>query len=229
MSKNLLFKTIFLLLFCILPLTGCIRVNEEIWINQDNSGKLLISIGVSEQLLALAQNNNSQGNIIDKIPGEINQNLSPSNPFIKNINIQDEIKDGYKYKTYTADITDLEKFFQTGENNTYSISEMDNGDLLFKQTIPKVDNVAPNSPNDLGTNLAKAAFAGDYFKVIIHVNDVVNTNGTLNSDKNIVEWDIPILDLANSTTSTELSIEYKVPWYISVWKFCLSIFSPQNK
>jgi hypothetical protein len=216
MKKYPVFRNIFLLFICIISLTGCIRVSEEIWINSDNSGKIVFSIGISEQLLALAQNNNFQANIEDKIPGGLNQNLASSNPLVKNLSIQDENKEDYKYKTYSADITDLEKFFNTGGNTPYSISKLDNGNLLFKQVISVPDNPVPNSSNDIGSNLVKAAFAGDYLKVIVHVNDVVKTNGNLNKENNTVEWDIPIINLANNNQPTDLTIEYKapIPWYI---------------
>ena len=54
--KSIISKTLFATLAAmLLTLTGCIDIKQDVWINEDGSGKFVFDVGISKQMKAMME------------------------------------------------------------------------------------------------------------------------------------------------------------------------------
>lgn len=143
LSKKTL--TVILALLCVPVLSGCIKAEEAIWLNPDGSGRIELAIGVSEQLLALSED--TSGGVEEIFGAELlglGGNEGSQNPYIKDLESKEYNQDDFKYLAVSSDLTDVEKAFAHGGGNEFlSLTRLENGNMLLKQTF------SPNSETEI--------------------------------------------------------------------------------
>ncbi len=196
----------------LLLLTGCFQVTEEYWVNADGSGKMHFEIGVSEALLSMGESNPIDGSQIFSDEG-----LDAQNPYLKNIKTSENSNNGMHYYVMDADITDFNRVFESSSAQESGfqakVEKLANGNYLFKRTM---DLATLNAGQDasLGltdgtdmTNMVAAMFSDKFWIVRLHVDNVVNTNGTLDKENKLVEWKVPFSQVIGGKDTIEMTAE----------------------
>lgn len=188
-----------------LLLAGCFSIDQEMWINADESGKMKMDMGMSEALLSMAGDQASTNPVQD-----MEKELSP-NPNIKNIKADEYSKDGMKHFVIQFDIVNFNKFIDeeskksTNTDMAMTIKKLDNGNYLFVQKLNMGDAAGGADMSALG------GVGGDmdnlFWTITMHVPSVVNTNGEKKGSDTVV-WKIPVKDLLSGKAPAELSLEY---------------------
>ncbi len=204
----------------LLLLSGCFQVTEEYWVNTDGSGKMHFEVGVSEALLSMGESNP-----IDSSQIFSEQGLDSQNPYLKNIKTSENSADGMHFYVLDADITDFSKVSENGAESGFQIQveKLANGNYLFKRTMDLATlNAAQADPSlDMGdenmADLVEAMFSDKYWVIRLHVNNVVNTNGTLDKEKQLVEWKVPLSQLMSGKETIEMTAEISMGPSISLY------------
>ncbi len=207
LNKALLFLVLGAML---LLLSGCFQVTEEYWVNADGSGKMHFELGVSEALLAMGENSSVDGSQLFT-----EQGLDAQNPYLKNVKTSESSDNGMRTYIIDADVTDFSKVFETGSEPSgfqVQVEKLDNGNYLFKRTMDLAtlnagQDASLNAEGTDMTGLVAAMFSDKYWVIRLHVNNVVNTNGTLDKEKQLVEWKIPLSQVISGKDTIEMTAE----------------------
>ncbi len=195
----------------LLLLTGCFQVTEEYWVNTDGSGKMHFELGVSEALLSMGDSNPIDGSQLFTEEG-----LDAQNPYLKNVKTSENSNNGMHYYVIDADITDFSKVFESATAESgfqIQVEKLANGNYQFKRTMDLATmNAGQDASLGLGddadmTNMVAAMFSDKYWIVRLHVDNVVNTNGTLDKENKLVEWKVPFSQVIGGKDTIEMTAE----------------------
>jgi hypothetical protein len=216
MKHKGLFTILTLAMFAIL-LTGCVNIRQEIWVNADYTGKVSLEMSISEALITAA-------NAID---GTIGTSLDPrtqadqdfgANQFVQNYAYQDYSDGTNHFFTTTFEIIDFKAFLETVNNDLVDItlSELENGNLGYSQMLVYNTGVEEfTTSSDILKKAYEAAKASAMksttWQVILHLPNVVSTNGTQSENVEGILWSYPMSTVASANPPLELKAEYRKP------------------
>lgn len=129
-----------------LAATGCVKFKQAWTINPDNSGKMVMSFGVSEQMLAMAGDQDPFADLddpADMMDEEDNGWVAFTKPEIKTVN-------GFKYATFTGYFDDINQvtFSGDGGNGEMEDSSYTLADGTFTVTNGMLGQVIATMAND---------------------------------------------------------------------------------
>lgn len=196
---------IMVILSMALLLSGCINIAQEYWLNADGSAKISIDMGVSESLLSMSGGTSSSP--LDQMKADLD---SKTNPLIKNVQGREYTEKDMRHYAVTFEVTKFDEFVaqqKKSGDETFDITleKKSNGNIVFKQTL-KMDS---SNTGMTGTDAKQleSAFKDMYWSVVVHVPEVVSTDGT-KKDGGTVEWKIPMAEIFSGKTNRVLTVEY---------------------
>ena len=98
------------------------------------------------------------------------------------------------------------------------IDKLPDGDYTFRMSLERGQKKpAPNPQMDrLAEQMAERMFAGRFWTVTLHAPKIAETNGQVNATSNLVEWKIPMTQIASEKTPyKELTARVEMPSIVS--------------
>lgn len=189
----------------LLLIAGCINYDQQMELNTNGSGKLIMHYSMAQQLVSMMQMGGAAG-------GEKDQQM----PFkVK----EDEVKadltaPGVKVEKFESKTEGDQQHFYvhisfdkvTNLNNTKTFKEMpiswkeENGTVTFSQVLKaKKKEAAPSGDEAMGKQMAQAMFGNAAFKYSVKLPSKAlpspATNGTISEDGKSVSWSFPLVEL----------------------------------
>ncbi len=191
-----------------LLLGGCINIQQEYWLKADGSATVNMDIGMSEALLAMGS---TSGAATTSPFDDLKKQFSASNPKIRNVQIKEYTRDDLTHFSVTFDTPDFQDFLKS--QNTSSNSEFNinltrtaSGNLIFKQ-VTELDTGGASVSNGFDSKTMAPMFKDMFWTVIVHVPQVVSSNG-IRMDDSTVQWKIPMADVFAGKAPAQLTLEY---------------------
>ncbi|MFP6872998.1 MAG: hypothetical protein VCA55_05750, partial [Verrucomicrobiales bacterium] len=111
-----------------LLLTSCIDVKQDIWINADGSGRLILDMGISKQALEMLNSlsqlggeDAGEGNPLTQDPEKTASDLRKSE-YVTDVKWAEKEDEKYKRQIYTVEISDITRIGEIMEENPLSSS-----------------------------------------------------------------------------------------------------------
>ena len=231
-----------LLLLPALLLSGCIDFAQSLWVNEDGSGRMQLTIGLSEQLMKVTGALKADKDLCSEFYRD-KDHLSQQ-PGIRTVEMKHQLEAGIYYCILDISVDDFQKLNllqgealkdsqATREKQDYDANfelkrKDDTGTFtqLIRNRIAERKRNPDTSIDAQAEHIAKTLLAqmvtGKYWVVTLHAPVITKTNGKLSEDKKTVTWKIPFYDLFISEDyQLEMQAEFiiKLPWYKKVWKW----------
>ncbi len=217
-------------------LSGCMNVREEVWINADNTARMAVDYGLSEEMMK-----SLEGFASTPAPGEPTPTPDPSmqNPaeesfkefresaYITDFKTREYVDEKEKMRHFVAEftVTDFKAFVEernkrsaSNKSNSsqvfYKLEELDNGNMRYTQTFEAQKETSP-------MQIPASVFSGMYYDLVVHVPKVVDSNGKVES--NTVTWHMEMGELISNKQDIVCTVEYSkasgllgLPWWVGV-------------
>ena len=232
MQRRLLTLTL-LLVACTL-LSGCFEFKQEFWINPDGSGRVLMDIGIQQMGDANQGERKQGGSEFEKKMQEAKERLS-KDPNIKSVKMSQETRDRMLHTVFDIECKDLTKFSESMRENvkksaptgqagqaqdsmTPVIEKLPNGDYAFRMSLERGQKKPTSNQqmNRLAEQIVERMFAGRFWIVTLHAPKITETNGQVNATSNLVEWKLPMTQVASEKLPyKELTARVQMPSIVS--------------
>ncbi len=199
-------------------LAGCLDVTEEIRVNGDGSGRLLIDLALSEKVTAIAALAGNKAEIPFN-EDDLKSALAASDN-IESYTVTTRQGDGMAHTIVDAVVKDftrpLPSLASPGADGRsaietmapFTIRRMENKNLRF---VHELKSLADSANKQAAGILAGLALADRHLNVRLYGN-IVSANGNIAEDKRSVEWRIPLAQLiAGTTVIRQLEAEIAPP------------------
>ena len=209
-------------LFCALTLSGCLDVQQEVWINPDGSGKLRFDLGLSKAFTELGEGESTGVSDLVISFKELGRELN-RDPRLKYSPVLEEYSDDdfdrVAIEVVVKDWRDLpainylilkrksgEETLESKANQMllFSLHEAEDGNIFFRQpsigTFSDSDEPAAGEGEETLMERAGRAFIGSFMNegavvVTLHSTMISRTNGTWQPDKSSVRWKVSLEDM----------------------------------
>ncbi|NVJ03683.1 hypothetical protein HUW63_00275 [Myxococcus sp. AM001] len=223
-SPSTLLRPTLLLAALSLFLTGCFNVEQDLWIEPGGSARLVVDMGMPKSLTALARlggDSNAKEALLAKAR-EAEQALR-QDPEVSQVMLRDYEKDGQVHVVYDVtvkDVTRLPELYrraadQHGKGQPSSPKdawdvriERQGGDYVYTQRFnpekafaapPGIgDDAAEQAAQELAKGMVKAMLVNNRLTLRIHGPGIGETNGTVNAQKDTVEWKLNLAELMDA-------------------------------
>jgi hypothetical protein len=232
MQRRLL--TLALLLASCTLLSGCFEFKQEFWINPDGSGRVLMDIGIQQMGDANQGGRKQGGSEFEKKMQEARERLS-QDPNIKSVKMLQETRDRMLHTVFDIECKDLTKFNESMRENvkkstptgqagqaqdsmTPVIEKLPNGDYAFRMSLERGQKKPASNQqiNRLAEQMVERMFAGRFWIVTLHAPKIAETNGQVNATSNLVEWKLPMTQIASEKLPyKELTARVQMPSIVS--------------
>lgn len=195
-------KRFCLLLASIILFSGCLEVEQEIWIHADGSGRVRVAFGVSSSMYKMM---NFKSDEDRQLEIKKHKELLEKNPNVSTATVKEyEKKDLWFYDVDVhindlRDTTQLQKDLQEifsskgkrkGRDAKISVKKLDNGNYLFMYSF--------KIKKEEDTQYAKRVnqfFKDKHFLFRLYAPHIVATNGYRNKEQNMAEWRFDMVDV----------------------------------
>ncbi len=190
--------------------SGCMEMSEEIWINKDASGRLVIKTFVSESLMAFSSDTDGDGPKAELL--RIKEELQ-TDPEIAGVEFYENSEEGmreivldialnrYQYisEVYTSYLSSND-----GETDRGSVEfeEIDGGRIRIARLFPDPDEsedvegeVESSEFAEAGMAMMANMVADKYFTVTLHAPKVEDATGEISPDGTSATWRISFAQL----------------------------------
>jgi hypothetical protein len=199
----------FFLAFIIITATGCFEMSEELWLNADGTGRVLIQLKVSEGLLAMANDGDDAGT--DEHLKEAENELA-SDPDVEDVSTKEFSEAGMRHFEFDILVKDYlkipeiyKRISESSETNSafgaeFKLVDLGKGKVRFRQHYTgegseDEDAEYDEAGEELGKAMAAAMFADKYITVTVHAPKIDSSNGIINEDKDTVTWKLPLVEM----------------------------------
>ena len=184
----------------VLLFTGCLEISEEIWFNNDGSGRIRYDFLIAEKFLGSSTPGKSQAFVRG-----LKRRLE-KRPEVRKFSVREYKDTGLHHYLVDIDVRHAgdigailnelsgEQSALVGDTASFeevTLGSSGEGRFSFRQPFGRA----------LNTSLASTMFAGRFLTVTIHAPKFLSTNGTLDSLSGRAEWKIPLGDTAAVRTS----------------------------
>lgn len=232
MFRRFLFLTL-LLVSCAL-MSGCFEFRQEFWINPDGSGRVLMDIAVQQMGNPGAAGQKEGSSKFEKQMQEARERLS-KDPNVKRVQMAQETREGMLHTIFDVEVNDLTKLADSMRQTALAaapdnkvarseesvapvIEKLPNGDYAFRVNLDRGQKKPASNPQAerFAEQMVEKMFAGRFWTTVLHAPKVVETNGQLNATSNLVEWKIPVAQLASDKAPyKELTARVEMPSVVS--------------
>lgn len=214
---------------------GCIDFSEDFFFNADGTGRMIIDIAVSSELLSMGSqaDSSAKGNSEEaKSKARMVKQFS-ANPKVANVAIRDTAFGGMQHTVFQVDVksfNDLPEihkaFFADSEMSASGSMGPGKPDIgMQSQTSPsgnttvQLDFILPRDTATadtgaagaaIGESIANAMMGNSSFNFRVHGPKITAANGDIDSAAHTVEWKIPLTGMKHSAGKT-LHAEISIP------------------
>lgn len=196
--------------------SGCFEFRQEFWINPDGSGRVLMDIGIQQVGNPGVVGQKDGSSKFEKQMQEARERLS-KDPNIKSVRMSQETREGMLHTVFDIECNDLTKLADSMRQTALAaapegkagksedsvapvIEKLPDGDYAFRVSLDRGQKKRTASNPQTGRfaeQMVEKMFAGRFWTTVLHAPKVVETNGQLNATSNLVEWKIPVAQLAS--------------------------------
>lgn len=211
----------------LLSLTGCFDLLEEVWVYPDGSARMVLDITLPKSLVDLAKVTSQDPLAEARERARAAEARLKQNPDITHFEMRDYEEAGEFHLRYDLTVKDVSKLpelqrqameeasrddrARVGGNWDFRIERTGIGEYVFVQRFDSDkaaaatgDDPANEATKELGRQMAKALLGGNHLTVRVHAPGFGETNGTLNEQKDTVEWKMSMAELMDGSSPREL-------------------------
>jgi hypothetical protein len=205
----------------LLSLTGCFDLLEEIWLLPDGSARVVFDVGLPKTILNAAKLKGEDPLEQFRQEARATAEELKKDPDVKAFEFRDYEDEEQHHLVYDLTVGDARRL---GELHQRAMERMNSaskdqktklgfhierrgmGEYVFVQRLGEPKDEAAGSGarqpsldgamKDLGRQMARKMMGDHHFIVRVHGPAIEETNGTLNEEKNTVEWKHSLVDLA---------------------------------
>ena len=204
----------------ILTLSGCVQLTQKIWHNQDNSGKYVIEMILSEDMLSIIGFGGTAEEIREELLQEFAvtpEELKSDFPNLKDVSVNSyyDAEDRAFHVVMEIDLFDMTKGFQFDENTdmdslTFTITDNNDGTFRFSQTMDYGSAVG-NEIDQEYLRMFEPYLAQAKHRLELHVEQFIEADPIAIYDRSnkVIVWEIPLTDLMKLTEPIEFWAVYR--------------------
>ena len=235
---NILINTrIFLGLFGVLCLFGCVDIEQEIWIKSDASAQLQHRVGLYEPYL-VAQGVEAKAATCTQFYES--KTVLMAHAEISSVELNSYMEGGVFYceqMISLQDYTHLEQVQAWALNGSqieslkndflteFTLRKQPDGQGMFRQHIRNKSSdsgksILESHAEHLTNTLMGHLFSGRYWTTTLHTFKIDETNGTLSEDQTSVTWRVALYDLMlNQDYTLDMQAKFiaQPAWYKRLW------------
>jgi len=201
------------LLAVIMLLTGCFDLTEEFWINEDGSGRIKYTLGLSEAIANMASQQSGSSDICADL--ESREEELREKEWITSVSISKRNESAMLYCIIDIGVKDFRRLSDIGDGsvggdskdykNPFIIEDLENGHVSLKQDFSSLrnENSKTAGENEAMDQMMQAMFgplmAGRYVTVIAHASIIESSNGEIDQSGKSVTWRKPVFDMFTGT------------------------------
>jgi hypothetical protein len=231
-----------LFLIAVVSLSGCFDFTQEIWVNQDGSGRLQYGIKLHKGLSAFSREFNLKKDPcvlffrdredIEKKPGVVSAKISNKTEKELTHCIMDIVVDDFSRLNELQDevLRDNKTTRQKDDFNTrFNLHNKENGLASFTQTLGSKDNATDSNEDEFDREAHKFAnmmflsvLQGSFWSVKLNAPEITSANGKISEDKTSVVWNIQMSDILikqDMQLELQAELDFDPPWYRRLWKW----------
>ena len=192
-----------------LSLSGCFDLNEELWINQDGSGRMKFTVGVAEPLMAMMKQSGESADFCDELMKQ--ESMPEQSEAIESVVVVKSTEAGMDYCTIDMRLRDFRKFSEArdqaieGKNDKYEfpflIEDLADNRIRITQDFSSLGMDDPNqdefdrSAQQMAMAMMTPMMSGKYITVTVHAEEIESTNGMISEDGRSATWRKPLIEL----------------------------------
>lgn len=215
----------------LLTLTGCFDLLQEIWILPDGSGRVVFDVGLPRTFLDLARSQGKDPLEEMRADARATEAELKKDPDVTKFEFREYEENGQQHLVYDLTVRDATRLGELQKrameqstaakqakqgkdkaNMGFSIERHGFGEYVFVQRFGQPKNAPGASPTgtndaaeraarDFGTQMARALMGNHFYVIRVHGQTIPETNGTLNEQKDTVEWKYSLVDLMDAAGS----------------------------
>ena len=203
-----------------LLLASCMNFSQDIWINKDGSGRMVLDIGMSKQMIEMAKNFGEQGaDAKDPFDTAAQKKEIEANENVKSVKVTEKEVGEYKHFIYDIEVKDVTKLDEMqkgvlengpaggggggeGPENEIKVQKLANGN--YKVTAEIKGDDADEGIDESALAMAKQMFGDNALTIRVH-GPPVKHNGKLEGDAAV--WSLKLIDMA---TGAKVDVEAEV-------------------
>jgi hypothetical protein len=209
-------------LLIILTLTGCLEVSQKIWHNPDGSGRVVLEMILSEDMLSFMGAEGSPEENREEILRELE--ISPEDMPTDDPNIRNAAYNTYYdpeqrnfHVIMDIDLVDLviglpveaDADLSTFE---FSITDNNDGTYRFSQIMDASSDIGGGDLDQASISMFETFMADDMYTLELHVPDLIEADprAVHNRNNKVVVWEVPMLELMTLTEPIEFWAIYRI-------------------
>jgi len=215
--------------------TGCIDFTEEFFFNADGTGKMIVDIAVSTELMGMTgDSTKSDSSDAVKSMAHLVKQFS-ADPRVSAARLRDTAFGGMIHTVFEVDAKSFKDlaslhntfFADTAMSESGTMKQGKPGIQMMTATGPsgnstvKLDIILPrdssaetsDSSNAIGESIANAMLGDSKFVFRVHGPQITSANGDIDSAAHMVEWKVPLMRIKQGKT---LHTEIAIPGSMSV-------------
>lgn len=208
-------------LLIVLTLTGCLQVSQEIWHNRDGSGRFVLEMILSEDMLTLMGVEGSAEENREEILRELEiapEDMPTDDPNIRNASYNSYYDpEGANFHVILdIELVDLVVGLPVEEDSDFStfdftITDNNDGTFRFSQITDASSEMGGSDLDQASLQMFETFMAGDMYTLKLHVAELIEADPRAVYDKNngVIVWEIPMLELITATVPTEFWAVYR--------------------
>lgn len=204
-----------------LALASCINVEQDIWINEDGSGRVKMDMGVSKQMMEMVKGLGEGAEGADPFDTAEQKKKLEANPNVKSVKVETKEGEKFTHFIYDIELKDITKLDEVqdglfedgpvggggeGPESDLKIVKLDNGNYHISAKLEgDTPPAGEGGPDEAALAMMKQMFGDSAFTIRVH-GPPVKHNGKLEGDA--ASWSLPLVDLATGET-LEVDAEVK--------------------
>lgn len=223
-SPSTLLRPALLLAALSLFLTGCFNVEQDLWIEPGGSARLVVDMGMPKSVTALARlSGTADAREALLAQAREAEKALRQDPEVSQVMLRDYEKDGQVHLVYDVtvkDVTRLPDLYRRAaeqhaqgqpaspkdawdfrierQGGNYVYTQRFNPEKAFATPAGIGDDAAEQAAQELAKGMVKAMLVNNRLTLRIHGPGIGETNGTVNEQKDTVEWKLNLAELMDA-------------------------------
>jgi hypothetical protein len=225
-----------LLLFILsIGCAGCLELTQEVWVNEDGSGRMRLDIALPQGLMEMATEADGANPLAENMEEYEKLKADPGQiPNLRSVDQSEYVEGEFHHFVIEIEVDDVtalpetmaqlqkrtsldeeqaEKADELASQHEMRLERIGHDRMVFVQTLVDDSGAADASAPDMeemdaaGKAFLASMFAGKHFTVRLHAPKVTSTNGTVDEGARTTEWKIPLTELMAQEGLHELRAE----------------------
>lgn len=198
---------------------GCINYEQDVTLNANGSGKMLIHYNLAQQLVGMmAMGDPGAGDQKQEMPFKVKEADIRKDFSVKGVKVEKFEQKTEGDQTHFYITVSFENIKDLNQSETFKNMPFDwvkSGNVTtYTQTLKGNKEKKEESADDqMGKQMAQAMFGNSAFKFKVTLPAKAlpspDTNGTIAEDGKTVNWNVPLVDAMDKKTDTVMTAKFK--------------------